>query len=216
LQVFEEILLDKIFLPSQKIADSQDVEERASRHLFSRKIALIYLDIYKYASDLGFFAQPPAQLHLKYRVFGIIVFFIGLSGYVLYAIFGDEPKILLFAWLVLIAEGMMIIKTAPSITNYTALGKRSATDWARFRNFLSSSEPFRGSEEKFLEFLPFAIAMGAESSWSARFIQNNFILPKWYDAIVKIDGVEAFAKSLIPVIDYIADTFNLSSEPLVK
>ncbi|OQA52431.1 MAG: hypothetical protein BWY43_00498 [candidate division WS2 bacterium ADurb.Bin280] len=213
---FEEILLDKIFLPSQKIADSQDVEERASRHLFSRKIALTYLDIYKYASDLGFFAQPPARLHLKYRVFGILVFFVGLAGYILYALFGDEPKFLLLLWLVLIAEGMMIIKTAPLITNYTPMGRQSIVNWVRFRNFLSQNEPFRGSEDKFSEYLPYAVALGVESSWSARFIQANFILPKWYDAIVKIDSVEGFAKSLIPIIDYIADTFDVSSEPLVR
>jgi len=213
---YEAMLLEKIFLPSQKVADTQDVEERASRHLFSRKIALIYLGIYDYASSLGYFTELPAKLHLKYRIAGIMMFFLGLVGYVTFALFGPEPKVALFLWLALVFLGMMIVKLAPSITNYTTKGRQAVIAWLSFREFMMQSSTFQGDAEIFDAYLGYSVALGVEASWSARFIESNFSQPKWYDAIARIDGVENFAKSLLPITNYIAKTLNISSEPLVR
>lgn len=213
---YESTLLEKIFLPSQKVADTDDIEYRASRHLFSRKVALIYLGIYDYASSLGYFSEVPAKLHLKYRIVGILTFFTGLAGYVLFMFFGSGTNVVLFLWLTLVILGMVIIRLAPSITNYTSKGRQSVIDWLSFRKFMVQEDVFRGDVEVFESYLPYAVALGVESSWSARFIESSFVLPKWYGAIARIDGIENFAKSLLPIMDYIADTLNVSSEPLVK
>lgn len=213
---YETMLLEKIFLPTQRVADTEDVEERASRHLFSRKIALIYLGIYDYASSLGYFTELPARLHLKYRLAGIMMFFLGMVGYVLFALFGPEPKVVLFLWLALVFLGMMIVKLAPSITNYTPKGRQAVIDWLSFRNFMMENQVIHSDENLFESYLSYSVALGVEAPWSARFIETNFALPKWYDAIARIDGVENFAKSLLPITNYIAKTLNISSEPLVR
>lgn len=213
---YEAMLLEKIFLPSQKVADTQDVEERASRHLFSRKIALIYLGIYDYASSLGYFTELPAKLHLKYRITGIAMFFLGLAGYVGSALFGPEPKVILFLWLALILLGMMIVRLAPSITNYTPKGRQAVIGWLSFREFMMQGSVYPGDADVFDAYLAYSVALGVEASWSARFIESNFSKPKWYDAIATIEGVENFAKSLLPITNYIARTLNISSDPLVK
>ena len=213
---YESMLLEKIFLPSQKVADAEDVEERASRHLFSRKIALVYLGIYDYASSLGYFTELPARLHLKYRIAGIVLFFLGMIGYVSFALFGPDPKVILFLWVALVLLGMMIVKLAPSITNYTPRGRQAVINWLSFREFMVENQVFSGEDELFESYLAYSIALGVEASWSARFIEARFALPKWYDAIARIDGVENFAKSLLPITNYIAKTLNISSEPLVR
>lgn len=213
---YESVLLEKIFLSTQQVADSEDIEYRASRHLFSRKVALIYLEIYDYASSLGYFSEVPAKLHLKYRIAGIITFFTGLIGYLLSAFFAGDTKVILFLWLALVILGISIVKLAPSITNYTTKGKQAVVDWLSFKNFLSQGDILRKEEDVFEAYLAYSVAMGVESYWSARFIESNFAIPKWYDAIARIDGIENFAKSLLPIIDYIADTLNVASEPLVK
>jgi len=216
LKAFERILIEEMFLPKQKRIGSFDIEARAARHLFSRKIALVYLSIYDEAQSRGYFSQSPAKIHLKYRLAGIIFFFLGLVGYGIFALFSPDPKFVLFFWLSLIVFGILIVNFAPRLTSYTPRGKVIRERWLRFKNFLAQERLIKESDELFEEYLPFAIALGVEAAWAARFIETNFRKPNWYDFSAPLSGVENFTKSFLPVIDYIAETLNLSSEPLVK
>jgi len=216
LRTFEKVLLEKIFLPMQKKVGSFDVEARISRHLFSRKIAIFYLDVYGEASSLGYFAELPARVHLKYRLFGILTFFLGLAGYLLFAIFAPDPKTILFFWISAIFLGILIVNLAPKLTVFTQRGKVMREKWLQFRNFLSEEEFFRGDKEIFEVYLPYAIALGVEAEWAARFAKESYEKPDWYDYAGRVEGVEGFVKSFLPVVDFIGESLNLSSEPLVK
>jgi hypothetical protein len=216
LRVFEQILLEKIFLPAQKKVGSFDVEARIARHLFSRKVAVFYLNVYQEATSLGYFTQLPAKLHLRYRLFGIGTFFLGLLGYIAFAIFSPDPKVVLFFWVAAIFLGILIVNLAPKLTVFTQRGRLMQEDWLKFRNFLSESSLYRGGDDLFEIYLPYAIAFEVEAAWAARFAEKSFIKPDWYDYPGRLDGVESFVKSFLPVVDYVGESLNLSSEPLVK
>ena len=216
LRNFEKILLEKIFLPKQSTVGSMDVEARVGRHLFSRKISLMYLSLYDDAQDMGYFDQSPARVHLRYRMIGIILFFLGLLGYLIFAIYAPDPKFILFFWIAIVIMGNLTISFAPQLTGFSKMGRDERVEWLRFRNFLVSNTSIKGNDELFEKYLPYAIALGVEVEWASRFVESHFIPPKWYDITMRVNGVEDFARSFIPVIDYLGDSLNVSSEPFVK
>lgn len=217
LRIFEEVLMDKIFLPKQKAVGSFDVETRAARHLFSRKIALSYLEIYGEGRTKGYFSDAPARTHLRYRMTGIVVFYIGLLGYLISALFAADPKFVLLFWVSLVIFGILIVNLSPSITSLSPRGIEYRNKWLKFKNYLTE-KALIGPSDKYLfeKYLSYAIAMGVESDWASRFIEERFVMPAWYGYVTDINGVENFTKSFLPTIDYIAQAFDSSSDPLVK
>ena len=216
LKNYEQLLLEKIFLPKQKTVGSGDVEERMARHLFSRKIAQIFLEVYQEGVDLGYFTDSPAKIHLRYRMVGIGTFFVGLIGYLIFAITSPDPKFVLFFWLALVFLGMLIINLAPTLTGFSPKGEQIREEWLKFRNFLAAPKVLTGYEQLFGQYFAFAIAMNCEIDWAARFSSSNFIIPKWYDFTGQLNGVENFAKSFLPILDYLGKNLSSSSDPLVR
>ena len=193
-----------------------DVEARAARHLFSRKIALFNLAVYREAQSYGFFDALPAKIHLRFRLLGIATFFAGLIGYILSAFLAPDPKFVLILWASLILMGIIIVNLSPRLTSYAKRGIAQREKWLEFKNFLSRREPFAGKPGSFEFYLPYAIALGCEADWAARFALSNFVKPSWYDYPDKIEGVENFAKSFLPITEFVGKTLNFVNEPLVK
>jgi hypothetical protein len=216
LRPYEKVLIEKIFMPKKSIAGAMDVEARLARHLYSRKIAAIYLSLYVEGESLGYFTEMPAKIHLKYRILGIAIFFLGLLGFIVSAFIGADPKFILFFWLSLVVMGSMIVNLAPRLTAYSKKGRKVQSHWLKFRNFLTQEDVIRGWDELFEQYLPYAIAMDCEADWAARFVQSTFVKPDWYDHVNLAGGVENFVKSFWPVVDTIAESLNVSSEPLVR
>jgi hypothetical protein len=216
LRNFEKLLLDKIFLPKQKSVGSEDVEERMARHLFSRKIAQIFLEVYQEGVDLGYFIDSPAKIHLKYRMIGIGAFFIGLIGYLIFAISAADPKFVLFFWLALTLMGVLIVNLAPTLTGFSPKGEQLREQWLKLRNFMSAPKLLEGYEPLFEAYFPYAIALDCEIDWAVRFSASNFVIPKWYDYTGQLNGVENFAKSFLPILDYLGKNLSSSSDPLVR
>ena len=213
---WEQILLEKIFLPRQKKIGSMDLDARVGRHLFSRKVSLVYLGLYKEAQNLGYFDQSPAKTHLRYRMTGVILFFLGLIGYLIFAIYAPDPKFVLFFWIAILILGFLVVNLSSQLTGFSKAGEIERVKWIQFRNFLSADNAIRGRDQLFYKYLPYAIALGVEAQWASRFVESSFIPPKWYDTSSPIAGVESFAKSFIPVIDYIGETLDFASDPLVN
>jgi hypothetical protein len=216
LSEYEKILMDKMFLPRQKTVGAFDVEERVSRHLFSRKVALFYLGVYKEGVSRGYYVSSPALVHLRVRLAGIIVFFLGFLGYILSVIFDVEPKFILFFWISLVIFGVMTVQIYPKIQLLTARGTAERQKWLRFKNFLCQKEQIRGIDSLFEQYLPYAVAMDCEKAWAGRFLEANFVKPLWYDYFDRVDGADNFIKSLVPIIDYIGNSLSVSSDPSVK
>jgi hypothetical protein len=65
-------------------------------------------------------------------------------------------------------------------------------------------------------YLPYALAMGCEAQWSARFIEASFSQPSWYSFSNSVSGIEGFTESLNTVVDYIGQSLDKANEPLVR
>jgi uncharacterized membrane protein len=148
---------------------------------------------------------------------GIVVFYIGLLGYLISALFASDPKFVLLFWVSLVIFGILIVNLSPNITSLSVRGAEYRDKWLSFRNYLTDKTPIEPDEEDLFEkYLPYAIAMGVEADWASRFIEQSFTKPLWYDYVTDINGVENFTKSFLPIIDFIARAFDSSSDPLVK
>lgn len=213
---YEKILMDKMFMPNQRKVGAFDVEERVSRHLFSRKIALFYLNIYQEGISRAYYVSSPALVHLRIRLIGVIIFFLGFAGYLLSVVFDVEPKFILFFWISLVAFGVMTVQISPRIKLLTNIGSAERQNWLAFKNFLCQNVPIRGMDSLFEKYLPYAIALECEKEWAQRFAESNFTKPEWYDYFDRIDGADNFIKSITPIIDYIGNSLDLSSDPSVR
>jgi hypothetical protein len=216
LSEYEKILMDKMFLPQQKTVGAFDVEERVSRHLFSRKVALFYLGVYQEGISRDYYVSSPALVHLRVRLTGIIIFFLGFLGYTLSVVFDVNPKFILFFWISLVIFGVMTVQIYPKVRLLTSKGSIERQKWLRFKNFLSQKVQIRGMDSLFEKYLPYAVAMGCEEAWAGRFLEANFSKPQWYDYFDSVDGADNFIKSLVPIIDYIGNSLSTSSDPSVK
>lgn len=216
---FEKILLSKIFKAKSFKATGEEIRQRIAHHIFSRKIAQVYWEIYKAATDWRFFEQNPAAVHFHYKFIGILLFFFALAGFALGAIFGPEPKFLLFPFLGMILASLVIIKLAAKVPTRTALGSKVLTDWLSFKNYLVADEPIPYSPnlgQIYQKYLPYAIVLGCEVEWTKRFLKYPFVPPAWFTSSEKLYTLEDFSQNLFPLIGFVSLSLALSHEPSVE
>ncbi len=216
---FERELLSKIFLPRAIKSSVADVEMRIGRHIFSRKIAKFYLEIYNAATRQGFFVQNPAKVHLAWKYTGIALFFSSFAGFMLGAIYSADPKYGLFFWVGGMIAAALIIRLSPFMPARTARGNDELQEWLEFREYLTDKKPAKGVQAiqgKFEEYLPYSIVLGAEIDWAKRFGQERFQPPDWYTSSENVVTLDSFAKELFPLIGYVAENLARSHEPTVE
>lgn len=216
---YERELLAKIFLPRQIKSSVADVEMRIGRHIFSRKIAKFYLDVYNDATKRGYFVQNPARVHLAWKYTGISLFFLSFVGFMLGAIFSADPKYGLFFWVGGMIAASVIIRLSPFMPARTARGNEELQEWLEFREYLTDKKPAHGVQAlqgKFEEYLPYSIVLGAEVDWAKRFGQERFQSPEWYTSREAVVTLDSFAKELFPLIGYVAENLARAHEPTVE
>lgn len=219
LSPFERILLDKIFLPTQYKSSVSDVEMRIGRHVFSRKIAQFYLEIYNQATQRGLFVQNPARVHLIFKYLGIILFFLSFLGFMIGAIAGADPKLGLLFWVGGMIAAAVIIRLSPYMPARTKRGSQEVQEWLEFRQYLIDRKPASGQEimqNKFEEYLPYAMVLGAEIDWAKRFGRQPFTKPEWYESHERVVTLDSFASNIFPLIGYVAQNLARSHEPTVE
>jgi len=216
---FEKELLAKIFLPESIKSTVADVEMRIGRHIFSRKIAKFYLEIYNEATKAGYFVQNPAKVHLVWKYTGVGLFFLSFIGFMFGAIMGADPKFGLIFWVGGMAAAAVIVKFSPFMPARTNRGNQELREWLEFREYLTDRRPASGvdaQQGKFEEFLAYAIVLGAEVNWAKRFMKEPFSKPDWYDSTERVITLNSFAGQLFPLIGYVAANLARSHEPTVE
>ena len=216
---FEKVLLEKIFSPKTYKSTVEDVEMRIGHHVFSRRIAQFYLEIYNQATRQGYFVKNPARVHLIYKVIGVILFFLCFMMFLLGALVGADPKYGLFFWVGGMAAALVAIKIAPFMSARSSYGRQALDDWLAFGYFLrqrKKAESIEALESKFEKYLPYAIVLGAEAEWAKRFGQKPFRKPDWYDSREWGVTLEGFANQLFPLIGYVAANLARAHEPSVE
>lgn len=219
LREYERILLSKIFELGHYKSTREDVDIRVGRHIFSRKIAQVYLNIYNEATALGFFVKNPVQVHLRWKYTGIALFFAGLLGFGLAAIYSPDPKFTLFFWAGEMAAASVIIWLSGLMPTRSVTGTIALRRWLEFRNYFQLNRRIEAGANvmnKFCQLLPYALVFGLESEWARRFLKDNFTRPDWYDSEDQVVTLERFVDGLYPIIEYVGGALHKSHEPTVE
>lgn len=218
LKPFEKLLLSKIFTDNKTETTTEDIQIRIGRHIFSKKIAEVYLKIYENIATQGYFLENPSKMHSKYRFAGLIFFFIGLIGFIYGVFFAPDPKFYLLFWAGMIFASFIIMRMSPQLPARTAKGKSALYEWLKFKNYLIDPTLItylEGTQDVFEKFLPYAIALRCESEWANRFIEHPFKKPDWYNSYQQVVILEDFVASLFPMVGYVAKELASSREPIV-
>lgn len=218
LRNYEKILLDKIFSQQYAKTSKADILFRVSHHVFSRKIAQVYVDIYETINSRGYFSKDPAKMHLNYRSFGLMMFFIAFMGLMAGLFLSIEPKFFLVFWLMMLFTAMLIIKMSNFITFKNQAGQQAVLKWLAFKNYLTSQEPINvtvGKSELLQKYLPYAVALGCEVEWSKRFTFDSFVAPEWYISMEPVYSLHDLTQGLFPIIGYVSKLLVESREPII-
>jgi hypothetical protein len=219
LRSFEHILLGKIFNPGDYKSTKADVEMRVGHHIFSRKIAQVFLEIYNEATNMGYFIKNPASVHRRWRYTGIVLFFFGLLGFIQSALWAPDPKFTLIFWVGEMMAASVITKLSGLMPARSASGSRALDHWMAFRKYLKMNKPIEGGatiEDRFNKLLPYAIVYGVEDEWAKRFMDTTFAKPDWYEAINDVSSLELFIGGLYPLINFVGQILAGSHDPTVE
>jgi len=216
---YERILLSKIFMPNQYMSTGEDVDMRIGQHVFSRKIAQVYLNIYNETTRLGYFIKNPVAVHLRWRFTGIFLFFIGLLGFLYTAFFAPDPKFPLFLWVGEFIASAIIIWLSGLMPIRSVTGTSTLRQWLQFRSYLKMGKAATGTAglmDEYRRMLPYAIVFGVETEWTRRFMKETFIRPDWFDTEDMVVTLDVFASTLFPIIAYVGGSLDKSHEPTVE
>lgn len=215
---FERVLLSKLFTQEENYTDKKNFEERIGHRLFSGKIALFYEEVYALSTSYGDFLQNPELVHRKFKLTGLVLFFLSLAGFAIGALFFPEPKTALFFWVGMIFVSLIIIKNASNLPIHSEQGMAELKKWRAFGNYLSNPQPLAISPsawEKFEGYLPYAIVMKNEVQWSARFQNMPFREPNWFSSDDQKSSLASFDAELFPLLDWVGSSLSVSRAPTV-
>lgn len=217
LNAYEQILLDKMFTTESTRSTLNDIQLRIGRHVFSRKIAQMYIEMYQAAVEKGWFVRDPQQLRKRFRFIAVVVSLIAVAGFVLSLLLGPtESRFYLLGWIGLFFVGIVMYEVTPFLPRRTAEGEKVYRQWQEFRNYLAHPLPLGNIAEAqglYERYLPYAIVFGVEVEWTERFRDLAFVPPAWYTSAEDIHVIEDFANSLFPFIGTVAYDLAKAREP---
>lgn len=219
LREYERILLSKIFEPDQYKSTGEDVDIRIGRHIFSRKIAQVYLDIYNECTKQGYFINNPLVVHLRWRYAGIASLFLGFAGFLYTAFYAPDPKFTLFLWVGEIIAAFVIVWLSGLMPVRSVTGASALRQWLQFKHFLSMNRLAEGTSglmDRYCQMLPYAIVFGVETEWTRRYLKETFSKPDWFDTEDMVVTLDVFASALFPIIAYVGGSLDKSHEPTVE
>jgi len=126
----------------------------------------------------GWYEKNPTTVRIKYITIGSIIIFAGFW-------FGEIKITYLIS---LIISGLIIMILGSLMPKKTKLGAETKDHLLGFKQFLSVTDKERlafhnapdKNPDQFLEYLPFAIAMGVEKQWADQFKDMYIENPQWY------------------------------------
>ena len=216
LTVFERLLLDKIFTGDAMRSTAEQIELRIGRHVFSRKVAESYLEMYGAAVHQGWFYNNPEAIHKRWRFISLVVMTVAVVLFILALIVGPKPYYYTLGFAGLFFVGAVMYRVSPLFPRRTASGDQAYRTWVAFKNFLASETPISGkgnAQELYERYLPYAVVFGVEVEWTERFLHLPFRVPAWYASTEDIRIIEDFANSLFPIVGSVAEDLAKAKEP---
>ena len=219
LRDFELVLLSKIFEGKRFATTREQFVERLGRHLFSRKIAEVYLAIYQKAIEMGYFVDNPLDTQRRYKNFGYVMGTLALVGFFGGAFFLPDPKYLLIFWAGMFFAALSVISLAAKLPIKTPQALQEIDGWLSFKKFLSDRQSLGMAEANqglFEKYLPYAIVLRCELEWTRRFEHRPFQPPNWYDSEAGVSSLEDFSQNLFSIIGYVGRSLSGIREPTVE
>jgi len=205
LEKIEKRILELLFSESlnNKIVKISDFKNDIS---FRHKVNSIINDIYQEMTDKGFYEKNPNSIRAVYIVIPLLV--VGLLHGMLSMFL--SPRLLIISAII---SGIVIFIFGLLMNKKTKLGTETRNYILGFKVFLSITEKDRlrfhnapeKNPEKFMEFLPYAIALGVERKWGKQFEEMYIEKPSWYSSsvagtFVAMDFVSGFSQSFYSTI----------------
>lgn len=218
LRNYEKILINKLFEEKNKRSSEEDIDIRISKHVFSRKIAQIYIDIYENLDKKGYFIQNIDKYQSSYKRIGYFMFFFGILGFLINLIYYIDFPYMLIPWFSIVISSIFIIKLSSRIPRKNELGLAETKKWIMFKNFLAQKKEFGYSYEAqgvYEKYLPYAVSFGVERQWSQRFARYPFVLPNWLLMSKKVVKIEDILNEILPFVEFISSKLSQIKEPTV-
>jgi hypothetical protein len=217
LNSYERLLLDKVFSDGSRRSTIEDLDIRISHHVFSKKIAEVYVQIYESLFKKGYFISNPNKYQSGYIRFGYAMFFLGILGFTLWVIYFSSLPYFLLIWFSLVVASMFVVKIAPKTPILTKYGLEQSKKWHAYRNFLRDKKTFEYSyntQRIYEENLSYAIAFGCEVEWTKRFIRHSFRLPNWFITHKQTVLIEDVLNEIIPFVYFVSHKLTEIREPV--
>jgi uncharacterized membrane protein len=180
LEKTEQSILNLFFDDSLVAGSVKKISDFKQDNNFAIKARKIISDLYQEMTDKGFFVKNPAKAKGKYFIIAFVVAFLSIK------LFGSQ---LGFIPVVSIVVSCIIIALfGMQMSKKTKLGAETKDYILGFKLFLSVTEKDRldfhnapeKNPEQFMEFLPYAIALGVENKWAKQFENIYITQPSWY------------------------------------
>ncbi len=196
-----------VFFPDMKKGDSIKLSDLKNDTLFHFNLSLLDNIIFKEMVSLGLYEKNPNNAKIPYLigpffVVPLLIFILGKSDPI------SIISIIISCSIIFIFGFFMSKKTKlGAITKEQILG---------FKEFLSVTEKDRldfhnapeKNPEKFMEFLPYAIALGVEDKWAKKFEGIYLDNPSWYTAS---SGNDFMARGFASELSSFGSSFSASS-----
>ncbi len=175
---FETRLLVSLFGQKDEVKLSQIKDK------FHSKLPALKKDLYREATDRGFFARSPETVRNQYGCLGVgLLVLAAAAGVGLTALFGHltGAAALPGVGLALTALGCLLL--ARFMPRKTDTGAETAARWQAFKRYLRDIDRYSDLEEKkelWDRWLPYAIAFGVDSQYIRKFAAVDAPAPGWY------------------------------------
>jgi len=200
---FEKALLEEIF-------KNKDFSLRGN--FSTSKINDLFIGVYDLVFRLGLFIANLREVHLKWRLGGVVTVLLGILGFLASIKFFPDPPYVVLFWIGLIISGVIIFDLGHGFTAYTREGLIALQEWTSFANFLGGADPTTVNNlrpEIYTRFLPYAIVFNKAVIWSKQFANLPFTAPSWFTSDKPIHSAMDFYQALNPLSLHVA-------EPLIK
>jgi uncharacterized membrane protein len=144
----------------------------------AKRMQQLKKDVSEEMVTLGWYEKNPLTVKIKYITIGGIIMFVGFW-------FGQAKIVYLIS---LIISGLIIMTLGSLMPKKTKLGADTKDQILGFKQFLSVTDKERlawhnapdKNPQQFMQYLPFAIAMGVEKQWADQFKNMYIENPTWY------------------------------------
>lgn len=210
---FEKTIADHILVKGSIVKNELEIERRINRKIYDEHISDAIRSLYKEGLAHGFFARDPIAQYAWYYFAGLMIFFAGIVSFGLLVRFFSETPTLLFYSLGLLLTGSTIITQAKHMSALGRGGQLMQEIWHDYREELRQFRPF-DKHDVYLQYLPYAFALGIEDAWTARWKNVVFQRPEWFTTF-EVPTREEFLAKFGRVIKVLARDLYALRDPAI-